>query len=460
VNPADAFVLFGASGDLAYKKIFPALNRLVKHERLDVPIIGMGRAGWDDHKLIERAQDSIRAHGEFDSATFEKLASQLSYIDGEYRNLDTFKQLRSKLGSARGPVYYMAIPPSLFGKVVESLHRTSCVQGGRLVVEKPFGHDLASARELNQCILEVFPEEAVFRIDHFLGKEAVENLSYFRFANSIFEPLWHRHYVESVQITMTEAFGVQGRGAFYDKNGAIRDVLQNHLLQVVATLAMEPPARGVPMHEERGHVIRAMKPLRSEDVVRGQFRGYRDEKGVAQDSTVETYCAVRLFIDNARWAGVPFFIRAGKELPVTATEARVVFNRPARPALGDPVPQGATYLRCRLGPDVEVALGMRTKQPGEAMTGAPIELLAHSDSHKHMLDYERLIGAAFEGDAELFANEEGVEAEWMVVDDVLANPPPLHIYEPGSWGPKEATELLDGFGDWQNPLGEADRRAA
>ncbi len=451
MTPADAFVFFGATGDLAYKKIFPALGRLVGSGLLQVPIIGVAREGWNLQRLTERARASLREHGDGDAATADRLCSLMGYVGGDYQDMSTFERLRSALGTAQHPLYYMAIPPVLFANVVRSLSHTACAKGGRLVVEKPFGRDLESARALNRTILEVFDEQAVFRIDHFLGKEAVENLSYFRFANSIFEPLWHRHFVRSVQITMAESFGVQGRGAFYDQVGAVRDVLQNHLLQVVATLAMDPPSRGVPLREERSRVIRAIMPLRAEDLVRGQFRGYRDEPGVKPGSGVETYCAVRLFIDNARWAGVPFFIRAGKCMPVTATEARVIFTRAARPALGDVVPEGATYLRSRLGPDVEIALGMRAKQPGEQMKGMPIELLAHSDSHTHMMAYERLIGAALEGDNDLFATEDGVEAEWNVVDEVLASSPPLHVYEPGTWGPEEAAPLLDGFGAWHDP---------
>ncbi len=451
MKEGDAFVFFGATGDLAYKKVFPALARLVQSGRMHVPIIGLARAGWNLPRLIERARDSLRALGSFDAATIDKLTSLMAYVDGDYRDINTFERLRGTLKGAQRPLYYMAVPPALFPEIVKFLSQTQCAKGGRLVLEKPFGRDLASAQALNRTVLEVFSEDSIFRIDHFLGKEAVENLSYFRFANSIFEPLWHRHWVDSVQITMAESFGVQGRGSFYDQTGAIRDVLQNHLLQVVANLAMEPLASGETIREERARLIRAMQPLRPEDVVRGQFRGYRDEQGVNKDSDVETYCAVRLFIDNARWAGVPFFIRAGKSMPVTATEARVIFDPPPRPALGDPVPRGASYLRTRLGPDVEIALGMRTKQPGEGMKGMPIELVAHSDSRQHMMDYERLLGAALEGENELFATQAGVEAAWTVIEDVLKQPSALHGYEPGTWGPKEADALLEGYDPWQNP---------
>lgn len=449
---ADAFVFFGATGDLAHKKVFPALYRLVKSGRLQVPIVGVAKSGWNVDQLLDRAHDGVKkAEGEVDRQTFDALARLLSYIDGDYTDQGTFERLRKELGSAQRPVYYMAIPPSLFEDVVHALHSTGCSQGGRLVVEKPFGRSLASARELNRIILDVFPESSVYRIDHFLGKEPVENLSYFRFANDIFEPLWHRHYVDSVQITMAESFGVQGRGAFYEQAGAIRDVLQNHLLQVVATLAMDPPGHGESLRQSRARLIAAMKPLRCEDVVRGQFRGYRDEPGVASDSAVETYCAVELHVDNDRWAGVPFFVRTGKCLAETVTEARVIFKRPPRPALGERVPPGATYLRYRLSPELEIALGLRTKRPGVAMAGQPVELLAHSNGAGDLTPYERLLGDALEGKNELFALWRGVEAEWKVVDAVVAEPAPLHVYEPGSWGPPEADRLTDEHGGWIVP---------
>jgi glucose-6-phosphate 1-dehydrogenase len=452
VSPSDAFVFFGATGDLAYKKIFPALQRLVRSGRLSVPIIGVAKAGWDRERLLVRAQESLKAFGEFDGAAFDKLASLLSYVDGDYGQVGTFEQLRGKLGKAQHPLHYMAIPPVLFGEVVRSLERTGCAKGARLLVEKPFGHDLASAEALNRTILATFPETSIFRIDHFLGKEPVENLSYFRFSNGIFESIWNRHFVESVQVTLAEDFGIKGRGSFYDQTGAIRDVLQNHLLQVVATLAMEPPAHGEPLREARARTIRAVLPLHRDDVVRGQFRGYRTEPGVAVDSQVETYCAVRLFIDNSSWAGVPFFIRTGKCLPVTATEAHVVFKRPPRSAFGDIIPEGATYLRYRIGPDVTIALGMQVKQPGEATAGKSVELVAHSDSAADLTEYERLFGDALYGQNELFATQDGVEAEWRVVDDVLAHPPSLTTYEPGTWGPREAERLTSSFGGWRDPL--------
>jgi len=458
---ADAFVFFGATGDLSYKKVFPALYRLERSGRLKVPVIGVARSGWNVERLRDRARDSVEEHEQdVDGRALEGLQARISFIDGDYTDLGTFTRLRDALASAERPLFYMAIPPSLFETVVQALQATACKRGGRLVVEKPFGRDLASAQELNRTILDVFPEESVFRIDHFLGKEPVENLSYFRFANSIFEPIWHRHFVRSVQITMAESFGVQGRGAFYEQVGAIRDVLQNHLLQVVSTLAMDPPARGESLREVRARFIAAIEPIRIEDVVRGQFRGYRDEPGVAADSDVETYCAVKLFIDSPRWAGVPFFIRAGKSLPVTATEALVTFRRPARPALGDAVPAGATYLRYRLGPDVAIALGLRTKRPGGEMIGQEVELVAHEDTAGQMLDYERLLGNALEGRNELFALREGVEAEWKVVDDIVAARTPLHVYEPGTWGPDEAKRIIAGSGPWHAPRGVDDGKNA
>jgi glucose-6-phosphate 1-dehydrogenase len=453
-NSADAFVFFGATGDLAHKMIFPALYRLVGAGGLRVPVIGVAKSGWGKQELVERARDGIEnAERRLDEATFKKLVDLLSYIDGDYGDPGTFETLRNKLGAAKHPLYYMAIPPSLFDDVVEALKKSGCAQGGRLVIEKPFGHDLESARALNRTLLDAFPEPDIYRIDHFLGKEPVENLSYFRFANGLFEPLWNRHYVDNVQITMAEDFGIKGRGAFYDQTGAIRDVLQNHLLQTVATLAMDPPGNGESLRESRSRVIRAMKSLERDDVVRGQFRGYRNEPGVAAASDVETYCAVRLFIDNDRWADVPFFIRSGKQLPVTATEARVTFKRPPRPALGDPVPAGATYLRYRLGPDVAIALGLRTKRPGEEMSGQPVELVAHSDGSGSMTPYERLLGDALEGQRDLFASQSAVEAEWNVVDRVLAERPPLHPYDAGSWGPAEAERLTQAFGGWYKPGG-------
>ncbi len=452
MSSADAFVFFGASGDLAYKKVFPALYRLVASHRLSVPIIGVAISEWDDQRLIERAHQSIQhALGEVDRGVFGRLAALLSYHRGDYNETSTFRKLRRAIGSAERPLYYMAIPPSLFGPVVQALRHTGCTRDGRLVIEKPFGRDLSSAQELNRTLLDVFPEHSIYRIDHYLGKEPVENLSYFRFANGIFESMWNRHYIDSVQITMAEQHGVQGRGAFYEEAGAIRDVLQNHLMQVVATLAMDSPSRGESPREARARLIRSIVPLRREQVVRGQFRGYREEAGVATDSDVETFCAVELHIDDSRWAGVPFFLRTGKRLPVTATEARVVFRRPSRPALGEVVPPGATFLRCRLGPDETIAMGLRIKRPGTEMVGRPVELVAHSDPAKDMLPYERLLGDALTGHEDLFALDSGVEAAWRVVNDVLAEPPPLHQYEPGSWGPEAAEQVIDGHGPWHDP---------
>ncbi len=454
---ADTLVFFGATGDLAHKKVFPALYRLTRRDCLRVPIIGVARADWSVKELAARARDGIEhEEGEVDPETFDELASRLAYVNGDYRDISTFESLRRALGNAERPLFYMAIPPALFGQVVESLERTGCIRDGSLVVEKPFGNSLASAEALNRTILDVFPESRVYRIDHFLGKEPVENLSYFRFANSIFEPIWHRHFIRSVQITMAETFGVEGRGAFYDQTGAIRDVLQNHLLQLVATLAMDPPSGGESLREERARLIRAIKPLGRDDVVRGQYRGYRDEAGVAPDSDVETFCAVRLFIDDARWADVPFFIRAGKRLPATVTEALVTFRRPVRAALGDHVPGGSTYLRHRVGPEVEIALGMRTKRPGEEMAGQQVELLAHRDPRCDLLPYERLLGDALAGQGELFALQGGVEAEWRVVDDILSAPPPLHEYEPGTWGPEAAERVIAGSGPWSAPANPDD----
>ena len=451
-DASDALVFFGATGDLAHKKIFPALMAMVKRGHLNVPVIGVAKAGWTLDQLRVRARESVEAQGGIDAAAFDKLSSLLRYVDGDYREPATFDLLRRALGSAARPLHYLAIPSSLFATVVGQLGRSGCARGGRVVAEKPFGHDLASAQALNRSLLAVFSEPAVFRIDHYLGKEAVQNLLYFRFGNSLFEPIWNRNYVDSVQITMAESFGVEERGSFYDQTGAVRDVIENHLLQVTACLAMDAPSSGHPetLRDEKARVLGAIAPLDPRGYVRGQFRGYRDQRGVAPDSRVETFAAVRLEIDNWRWAGVPFYIRAGKCLPVTCTEVFVELKAPPTSAFGESAAP-PNYLRFRLGPDVAIALGVRSKAPGETMVGQDVELLATQGVDTGMGAYERLLGDAMKGDATLFAREDTVEAEWRIVAPILTSPEPPHEYQPGSWGPVEADRLIDRSGRWHKP---------
>jgi glucose-6-phosphate 1-dehydrogenase len=453
---SDAFVFFGATGDLAHKKIFPALYAMVRRDGLNIPIILLARAGWTLEKLKERARESLKAAGEFDEACFDKMASLMRFADGDYSDPNTYSNLKKALGLAKRPIHYLAIPPSMFSSVVQGLAKSSCAQYARVIVEKPFGRDLASAQALDATLHEVFPESAIFRIDHYLGKEAVQNLLYFRFANTFLEPIWNRNYVKDVQITMAESFGVQGRGSFYEEVGAIRDVVQNHLLQVIALLAMDCPVsqEAHAMQAEKLRLFRAMRPLDPKEVVRGQFRGYRDEPGVAQDSDVETFAALRLHIDTWRWADVPFYIRAGKSLPLSATEVMVNLKTPPLAIFDADAKMPTNYFRFRLSPEVVISTGALVKRNGENMRGEPVELVARHRPTREKTPYERLLGDAVRGDTQLFTQDASVEAAWRVVDPVLKNPLPVVEYEPGSWGPKVANDIMHGEEIWHDPRAE------
>ena len=450
---SDALVFFGATGDLAYKQIFPALQALTRRGALDMPIIGVASAGSTVESLRERARASLEHSGCTDAEAFAKLCERLQFVGGDYADPAIYDRLKEALGSATHPIHYLAIPPSMFATVVQGLDRSGCAANARVIVEKPFGRDLASAQALDRTLHETFPESAIFRIDHYLGKEAVQNLVYFRFANTFLDPIWHRHYVDNVQITMAESFGVEGRGAFYEEVGTIRDVVQNHLLQVIALLTMDAPAGRDPaaLRAEKLRLFRAMRPLDPAQVVRGQFRGYRDEKGVAADSQVETSVALRLHIDTWRWAGVPFCIRAGKRMPITATEVMVNLKCPPLAVFDDISPETSNYFRIRLGPEVVIAIGTRAKRAGEQMRGEPVVLIARHEPRSEELPYERLLGDAIRGDAALFTSDEAIEAAWSVVEPVLGNAEPVHEYESGTWGPAEARRIVAGAPGWHNP---------
>ena len=460
---SDALVVFGFSGDLACKKIFPALYAMVKKGHLTVPVIGVASSKWSVDEWHSHVRDSLlhedHEGGIDDPAAFDRLMSLLNYVSGNYNDAATFTALKAALGGAKRPAFYLAIPPSLFATVIQSLGRAGLAQDARVIVEKPFGRDLASARELNAVTQAVFPESSIFRIDHYLGKEAIMNILYFRFANSFLEPVWNRHHIASVQVTLAEDFGVGTRGAFYESAGCLRDVVENHLFQVIALLAMEPPAfqSFEAVHSAKASVLRAMLPLEPTDLVRGQYIGYRDEKGVAPDSDVETFCALRLFIDSWRWAGVPWYLRAGKRLPASVVEVQVQMQPPPQSLFDDSGPAGgrANYFRFRLQPEASIALAARVKRPGKEFVGVQRELYLGEDDPSTMSTYERLLGDAMAGDGALFTDADAVMAAWTVVEPALAEHGGALPYEPGSWGPAEAAALIAGDGGWHDPAADA-----
>jgi len=458
-SPSDAIVFFGATGDLAHKQIFPALLGLVRDEHLNIPIIGVAKAGWNLDQLKARAIDSVKQSGDKETKPDElqRMLDLLRYVDGDYSDASTFAELRKILGSAQRPLHYLAVPPSLFATVAKGLADSGCAAGARLVIEKPFGHDRETARALSRLLSQYFPEENIFRIDHYLGKEPVQNIIYTRFANSMFEPLWNRDYVSSIQITMAEDFGVQERGAFYDETGAIRDVVQNHMLQVLAQLTMDPPTgeESEAMRDQKSALLKAVRPLDVSHVVRGQYTGYHSVPGVRAASTVETFVALKLYIDSWRWAHVPIYIRAGKMLPVTATEVTVHFKRPPRETFDELVPLSSGHMRFRINPDVVVAMGVRVKLPGERMVGEDVEMILTQYSPNVRPPYQRLLGDAMRGIGELFGRDDIIDAQWRIVQPILGNVTPVYPYAPGTWGPREAEALIGGDGPWRNPIAGA-----